>query len=193
MLLFINYFKESLAIQLLILLTTFCIIMIMMLSIYTNNLSYFFLGWNLFLAWVPLFFALIWQHRLIFSRYLANWKQLILFGLWLLFWPNAPYLITDLIHLNKWFNPAEWLDVLLFFSAAFTGLVLGLYAMYKVHWILLDYFGSLRCWIIVLVCLLLSSYGIYLGRVLRWNSWDILSNPILLLQDAMLHLAMREA
>jgi uncharacterized membrane protein len=189
----IDRFTYSTVVKLLFLLTAFCGLLIAYQAAYTQNYTYFFLGWNLFLAWVPLLFALIWQHRLVSAKPLASWKQLGLFGLWLLFWPNAPYLITDLVHLNRWINPAQWIDILLFFAAACTGLLLGLYGLYKVHQILKNSFNSWQCWLIMMSSIVLSSYGIYLGRVQRWNSWDILTKPHLLIQDAFMQLANPEA
>jgi len=186
-------FTESLAVKLLMLLTIFCGVLITTLSFYTDNFTYLFLGWNLFLAWVPLLFSLIWKHRLALSKPLAKWKQLGLFFLWLLFWPNAPYLITDLVHLNKWFNPAQWMDILLFFAAAATGLLVGMYSLHKVHQLLNRNFTNLFSWCIVLASIILSSYGIYLGRVQRWNSWDIVTRPFHLIKDAFIQLGTTEA
>lgn len=190
---FIIRFTKIKAVKLLFLLTTFCGLMIAFQAAYTHNFTYFFLGWNLFLAWVPLLFALIWQQRLTYHKPIAHWKQFGLFCLWLLFWPNAPYLITDLVHLNRWINPAQWMDILLFFAAACTGLLLGLYALYKVHQLLKVKFSAVKCWLIMMGSIVLSSYGIYLGRVQRWNSWDILTKPHLLIQDSFLQLANPEA
>lgn len=175
------------------LLTAFCGGLIAFQSILTANHTYFFLAWNLFLAWVPLFFALIWQKRLEMSKPLAKWKQLGLFGLCLLFWPNAPYLITDLVHLNRWINPAQWMDIIVFFASACTGLLLGLYCLYKVHQILSNSFSELQCRLIMAGTIVLSSYGIYLGRVQRWNSWDIITKPQHLIWDAIVQLGSSEA
>lgn len=175
------------------LLTSFCIGLIAYQSIFTANYTYFFLAWNLFLAWVPLFFALIWQKRLELNKPLAAWKQLGLFGLCLLFWPNAPYLITDLVHLNRWINPAQWTDIIVFFASACTGLLLGLYSLYKIHQILSRTFSAFKCLLIMIGTIVLSSYGIYLGRVQRWNSWDIVTKPHHLIRDAFVQLGSPEA
>ncbi len=175
------------------LLTAFCGGLIAYQSIATSNFTYFFLVWNLFLAWVPLFFVIIWQKRLALNKPLAKWKQLGLFGLCLLFWPNAPYLITDLVHLNRWINPAQWIDIIVFFSAACTGLLLGLYCLYKLHQVLSLSFSEFKCRLIMAGTIVLSSYGIYLGRVQRWNSWDIVTKPHRLIYDAFLQLGNPEA
>lgn len=163
-------------------LTIFCTMLITMSYIRSGNFTYFFLGWNLFLAWLPLIFSLIWRHRLKYGK-LARWKGVGMFCLWLLFFPNAPYLITDLVHLNTRFNPAIWADTLLLFSCALAGLVLGIYSLHIVHEVLLRWFNNLKTWLIVGCSLVLTGYGIYLGRVQRWNSWDLFTQPISLLTD----------
>lgn len=175
------------------LLTAFCGGLIAYQSFITSNYTYFFLVWNLFLAWVPLFFALIWQKRLEMNKPLAAWKQFGLFGLCLLFWPNAPYLITDLVHLNRWINPAQWTDIIVFFTAASTGLLLGLYCLYKLHQILALTFNECKCRLMIVGTIILSSYGIYLGRVQRWNSWDIITKPHQLIMDSFVQLGSAEA
>ncbi len=163
-------------------LTIFCTLLITLSYIRSDNFTYFFLGWNLFLAWMPLIFAIIWRHRLKYGT-LARWKGIGMFCIWLLFFPNAPYLITDLVHLNTRFNPAIWADTLLLFSCALAGLVLGIYSLHIVHEILLRWFNNLKTWIIIGCSLVLTGYGIYLGRVQRWNSWDLFTQPISLLTD----------
>ena len=163
-------------------LTVFCILLILMSYLRSSNFTYFFLAWNLFLAWVPLFFALLWRHRMTFGV-LKKWKACIMFCLWLLFFPNAPYLITDLVHLNNRFNPAIWADTLLLFSCAFTGLIVGIYSLHIIHKLINRYLTIARSWIMVSVSLILTGYGIYLGRVQRWNSWDLFTRPLALLVD----------
>lgn len=173
-------------------LSAFCGLLMIISFARTSNITYFFLGWNLFLAWVPLLFAKIWHHRLR-ARPLKRWKSLAMFCLWLLFFPNSPYLITDLVHLNTRFNAALWSDTLLLFSCALAGLVVGLYSLHVVHKILRSHFTYIKTWVIILTSLLLTGFGIYLGRVQRWNSWDLFTNPFNLIHDIIIQLSNPQA
>ncbi|MEM9390494.1 MAG: DUF1361 domain-containing protein [Bacteroidota bacterium] len=166
--------------------------LIAMSYIRSGNITYFYLDRNLFLAWIPLIFAMIWRHRLQYGSP-TRWKSLGIFCLWLLFFPNAPYLITDLVHLNTRFNPAIWADTLLLFSCALAGLALGIYSLHIVHQILLQYFKSVRAWLIISISLVLTGYGIYLGRIQRWNSWDLFIQPFTLLTDTIYQLGNPQA
>lgn len=149
---------------------------------WTKNLTYFWLIWNLFLAWVPLLIAYNLQ-----KYYLRNPKRysiLILTScLWLLFFPNSPYIITDLIHLDPRSNVPMWFDSILIFAFALSGLFTGFISLYFIHEILDCFFNHVVNWTVITVIFLLSGYGIYLGRILRWNSWDLFTKPKLLLMD----------
>lgn len=173
-------------------LSAFCSLLIVLSFLRSSNITYFFLGWNLFLAWVPVFFAWIWHYRLQVKP-LKKWKSFVVFGLWLLFFPNSPYIITDLVHLNTRFNPSVWSDTLLLFSCAFTGLVVGLYSLHIVHKILERSFSFIKTWLIITGSLILSGFGIYLGRVQRWNSWDLFADPLGLLNDIFVQLSNPQA
>jgi uncharacterized membrane protein len=137
----------------------------------SNELTYVFLAWNLFLAWIP--FALSQKLCDVKNR----WKLLCLIGLWLLFLPNAPYIITDFLHLKQRLPVPYWYDILLLFSAALNGLLLGLVSLLTVEKFLADRYGNKISGIIILCSFFLCSFGIYMGRYLRWNSWDIIVNP----------------
>lgn len=136
--------------------------------------NYFtFLGWNLFLALIP--FGL--------SRYLTTRPArfstgitFVLLIIWLAFFPNAPYLITDLIHIGER-GHAVWLDILLLFSFAQTGLVIALASLYDIDQWLRTYLSERARGGMVVFFLALTSFGIYIGRYLRWNSWDIATRP----------------
>jgi uncharacterized membrane protein len=112
----------------------------------------------------------------------------VLYNIWLLFFPNAPYIITDLIHLNERYNPAAWYDILLLFSSALNGLLLGFYSLYLVHNKLRVQLSERMTWLLVFGFSVLSGYGIYLGRVLRWNSWDLFVHPITLVKQSLFQL-----
>ena len=151
--------------------TGFTLFLLAVRIILTDELTYIFLTWNLFLAWIP--FALSQQLDNVKNR----WKIFFLVSLWLLFLPNAPYIITDFLHLKQRLPIPYWYDILLLFSAALNGLLLGLASLLKVEKYLAGRYGKKVSGIIILSSFFLCAFGIYMGRYLRWNSWDIIVNP----------------
>jgi uncharacterized membrane protein len=143
--------------------------------VYTSAFSYRNLVWNLVLAWIPLLLAL-W----VYDRHRRGASALVLAGpavAWLLFLPNAPYLVTDLYLLRKIGGAPLWFDVVLVSSFVWTGLLLGFVSLYLMQVVMADRIGAVAGWSLVVAAVGLSSFGIYLGRFLRWNSWDALANP----------------
>jgi uncharacterized membrane protein len=138
----------------------------------TGELIYVFLAWNLFLAGIPFIISL----KLVGKK--NKWKILLLIGCWLLFLPNAPYIITDFLHLRHRPPIPYWYDILLLFSASLNGLLLGFASLLTVEKFLIDRYGNRISSIIILCSFFLCAFGIYMGRYLRWNSWDILINPL---------------
>jgi uncharacterized membrane protein len=149
----------------------FTMMLLLVRIILTGQLSYVFLAWNLFLAWIP--FAI--SQKLTASD--NRWKILLLFATWLLFLPNAPYIITDFFHLRQRPPVPYWYDVLLLFSAALNGLMLGLASLLIVEKFLIRRYGNKISALLIFCSFFLCSFGIYIGRYLRWNSWDIVTNP----------------
>ncbi|MBL9116141.1 MAG: DUF1361 domain-containing protein [Verrucomicrobiaceae bacterium] len=135
-----------------------------------------FMPWNLFLACIP--YALSFWLRWIPSVKLGG---LVLLP-WLLFFPNAPYLLTDLLHIQKLVGH-EWHGLLLLVSFALVGLMVTFSSLGHVHQWLEAKMGFYKAWLGVAVISMLTGFGIYLGRFLRWNSWDILRDPVGLIQD----------
>jgi len=134
-----------------------------------------FLIWNLILAWIPLLIALI-----VYDRYRRGRPLLLLVPalvLWLLFLPNAPYIVTDFVHLSAGSPAPLWLDGVEVSAFAWTGMLLGFVSLYLVHAVARHRLGAVPSWIGVLGVLALISVGVYLGRVKRWNSWDLLTQP----------------
>ena len=144
---------------------------------YSGERRFFFLVWNLFLAWVP-FTASIFFEKL---NRAVWWKQAALFAVWLLFFPNTLYVVTDLIHLKETGKAPLWYDAMLLFSAAVAGLILGYISLSKAEFFLMNRFGKKAAALLSVALLLLGSFGVYLGRFLRWNSWDVIQNPFALL------------
>ena len=149
--------------------------------IYTDTKVFLFLNWNLFLAFVPWAVTSV----TILKPKLQTYRItiFILLSIWLLFFPNAPYILTDLFHLRLKSAMPKWFDLILILSFAWTGLVFGFLSLWDIEKILSKSMN--RIWMsLISVCLLfIGSFGIYLGRYLRWNSWDIINEPFNLLYD----------
>src|SRR5947207_3443156 len=147
--------------------------------IYTQHLSYAFLVWNLFLGWLPFVFALFACDEFR-SKSKSNWRWR--FGAfataWLLFFPNAPYIFTDVIHLTNFYYTHFWIDLVLILSSALTGLVLGFMSLFLMQALVARTLGWLMSWLFIMGVASLSGFGIYLGRFLRLNSWDVLFRPV---------------
>lgn len=143
--------------------------------------TFLFLFWNLLLAWLPLFFALLLSGEARLRRLRALGMVVLL--LWLLFFPNAPYIVTDLMHL--WARPPVplWYDLLMIFSFAWTGLMLGFWSVVEVHKFVARHLSGLLAWASVSLALVMGGIGVYIGRFRRWNSWDLFTNPFALLAD----------
>lgn len=144
--------------------------------VHYGTFNYSFLNWNLFLAWLPLLFA--WQlvQWLKKGRWLS-WQGITLTLLLLGFLPNSFYLASDLIHLQSELATNGLYDVVMFLSFAWNGLILGFFSLYIVHLQLIKRLSTRNAHLIVAIVLLLCSFAIYLGRYLRWSTWDLLVNP----------------
>ncbi len=163
--------------RLLFLFILFIFLMIAARAYYFRSWHFVFLSWNLFLAWIPYYTS----SQL--KRYDSGWKLVSLLLTWLLFFPNALYIVTDLVHLREYSAAPLWYDTILAFSAAFTGLVMAFISLYRVEQILAQKINRLYLPFVIISILFLASFGVYLGRYLRWNSWDIISNPLALLDS----------
>lgn len=147
----------------------------------TQNLAFIFLTWNLFLAWLPLFFAKwVWEKEL--ERPISAFLLMTFFLIWLLFFPNAPYMITDLKHLRSVPEDMLWYDALMIFTFAVAGFLTGLYSIRLVHRLVTRRFNQPLAWITVAGSMFLSGFGVFLGRYGRWNSWDVITRPDALLR-----------
>ena len=142
----------------------------------SGTAAYDFLSWNLGLAALPL----ILSETMIRSK---TWIAALLFPAWLLLFPNAPYVLTDLFHLKPKSQIPLWYDLLLLLSCGGLSFFMGLISMKQVHDIVARTLGALSGWIMVVVSMFATGFGIYLGRYLRWNSWDVITNPLPLFSD----------
>lgn len=141
----------------------------------SGHLGYLFLVWNLFLAVIPAVAgALVVKTRAVAA-------QIFWLLVWLLFLPNAPYIVTDFVHLRPRTPIPLWYDVALLLACAGTGLLLGYSSVADVQSAVEERFGIIAGWAVAMAALLLSGFGVYLGRFLRWNSWEPIANPAELL------------
>ena len=147
-----------------------------------------FLVWNLFLAWLPYLWSL-WALSIQRRQPRRWWRLLLPATLWLLFFPNALYLVTDLIHLHSYPPVPLWYDTGMLIAFAWAGCFLAVASLYSMHQIIRDYAGRAVSWLIVIALMGLCGLGIYMGRFLRWNSWDIFLYPTDVLSDIAHHLA----
>jgi uncharacterized membrane protein len=147
-----------------------------------GNDAYSYLVWNLFLAWLPLLFAL-WLTKTLRHKLWSSWEATGVSTLWLLFLPNSFYMISDFIHLKGISTVDLLYDTVMFTAFIYLGLALGFSSLYLVHIQLKKRYNARSAAMMIAGVLLLASFAIYLGRDLRWNSWDILTNPAGLLFD----------
>jgi len=140
------------------------------------------LVWNLFLAWIPYGFSLLAAglHLLYPRRW---WLLIAPAGIWLSFFPNAPYLLTDFLHLEERPYVPLWYDIGLLVSFAWSGLFLAIASLRSMQNLIDLYLGAILSWLFALGALALGGLGLYLGRFSRWNSWDLLLQPKNILVD----------
>jgi uncharacterized membrane protein len=178
---FTNYFyRRRYSIAVFVLLNVACFICILLVAArvaYSNTGQQLGLIWNLFLAWIPFMLA--------YFAHAVSWRRPTLYllipviaFLWLIFFPNAPYMLTDLQDLARRASDAPlWYDVIIVVWCSWTGTLLGVISLYLMQDIIVRTFGRMIGWIFIFVISGLSSFGMYIGRFVRLNSWDILQNP----------------
>ncbi|MFD2614228.1 DUF1361 domain-containing protein [Paenibacillus gansuensis] len=196
---------KAILILLLFLGTVLCLGLGQHIRTYTGRSIYLYLNWDMFLAWVPMGLALSLEAAFVMLarvRLLRAAVMLGLGGLWLFFYPNSGYLITDLLHPFVHYRPEPgqrfvwdiefWHHLMLFFSAACIGIVLSFISLFSVQRLVRLSFGSLASWLFAVMVLGASSIGIYIGRFVRWNSWDVWVRPRYLLQETVRMFTERE-
>lgn len=159
----------------------FSVAMVCTRVLVTGYLTYLFLPWNLFLAFIPY----------VISEWLFNniavienrKKCLLILMVWLLFIPNSFYIVTDLFHLVQFDSAPKWFDLLLLFSFAWNGLLFGVLSVRKIQLIITVMIGRPLSLFFVFAVMWLNAFGIYVGRFLRFNSWDIIVQPFSLFGD----------
>jgi uncharacterized membrane protein len=149
---------------------------------------YLNLIWNLFLAWIP--YGSSMAAAALHSQFPRKWWLLILpGGIWLLFFPNAPYIVTDFFHLIPRYSIPMWYDILMLTTFSWTGIFLAIASLRTMQGLVKIYIGGFFSWLFVVFSLGLGGLGIYLGRFERWNSWDMLTHPKKILRDILVPFA----
>ncbi len=163
--------------KILITLSLYAIALIIFRVFYTKSGFYIFLVWNLFLAVIPF---LITNYLKLKS---SKVKLILLFPIWFLFLPNAPYIVTDLFHLQKGTAMPIWFDLLLLITFSVNGMLLFFISLNDMFTILKKWYSRKTAAITIYFTIILSGFGIWLGRYLRFNSWDIIQNPMSLVKS----------
>jgi uncharacterized membrane protein len=150
--------------------------------VYSGTNNYSNLLTNLFLAWLPYIFSVMAASA--YRLHPNRWGVVLILGvLWLIFFPNAPYMVTDFYHLDARPPIPLWFDISLIAIFAFTGCFLAIASLRGIHNIIERLLGKFIGWVFALFSLGLGSLGVYLGRFSRFNSWDILLNPRSVIND----------
>lgn len=177
-------FARTAYVKILILFTIFNALFLFARNLAAGNSDYNFLLWNLFLGFLPMAFATLSRDEKIFR------SGPLFFGagfLWLLFYPNAPYMITDLIHVDNATGSVLY-DALMIFSFAMQSLFFGFFSLKLMEATVLERYGKGATKTFLYLSILLSSFGIYLGRILRLNSWDVFTHPLQTAGEILSHL-----
>jgi uncharacterized membrane protein len=175
------YFGKSELEKMLLLSCLFSVCLTGIRVIYTGQLLFAWLIWNLFLAFVPYAITSFARQRLEWQA--KNKKFFVLFISWLLFIPNSFYIITDLFHLSTRPPVPLWFDLALILSYVWNGLLFGILSVRQMEKIFEAKFKLENEWLFVYPVMLLNAFGVYIGRYLRYNSWDVVSNPFQLFND----------
>ncbi len=162
----------------------FAIGLLMVRIVLAGRATYAFLIWNLFLAWVPLLFAWIVSH---IQKPAFAWKWMWFpAALWLLFFPNSPYILTDLGHLarlSEWTLVPLGFDVVMILTFTLNGLFVGFVSLFLMEDVWRQHVRARVATALSVSALILAGFGMYLGRFIRWNSWDLFHRPGMLVQD----------
>lgn len=160
---------------------TFSIVVLMVRMKFNKSFFFLFLIWNVFLAIIP-YIITMYLHT---KPNLSKLKLGFWFLAWLAFLPNAPYIVTDLIHIRIGNNSMLWLDVLVILSFALSGLFVFYLSIIDMQRLIYQKFRRIPIETLTTLVLFLCGFGVYLGRFLRYNSWEIISQPHVLISDVL--------
>ena len=157
----------------------FSVILLMVRIKLNKSFFYLFLIWNVFLAIIPFAITMYLSSK----QNISTFKLIVWLIIWLAFLPNAPYIVTDLIHIKTGNNTLLWLDILVVLSFALSGLFLFYLSIIDMQNLVKSKFEKIPIATLTFSILFLCGFGVYLGRFLRYNSWEIISNPHVLISD----------
>ena len=158
------------------LVSALCVVMFVFRALVTGVTRFAFVPENLVLAWLALSFAWLLTQQLKLRRW-ASWQNIALSVLWLLFLPNAWYVLTDFVHVTASGQISQIYDIVMVSTLVFAGFALGFTSLFIIHKEFLKRWSKQQAHGAVAAILLLASFAIYLGRDLRWSTWDVIANP----------------
>jgi uncharacterized membrane protein len=158
-----------------------CLSMSIFRVLFTKTDMFLFLNWNLFLAFIPWVLSTVFLLKR--DLHYRKWYVSLILITWLLFFPNAPYILTDLFHLRDELTMPLWYDLIMILAYAWTGLMFGFVSLFNIEMFLKRYLPRKLVLLTSVFLLFLGAFGIYIGRYLRWNSWDVLQEPFTLLYN----------
>lgn len=141
------------------------------------RIEHIYLPWNLFLAWLPLLFAALTLRQLDRHGW-RHWRTAVTGLAWLLFFPNAPYIFTDLVHLSPRHEQRFWIELVLILFFTWPGFLVGCLSLRLLHERFSREVHPAAGWLFAATSCGLAGIGVYIGRFLRWNSWDVVTNPL---------------
>ena len=147
-----------------------------------RSLEFWYLPWNLFLAWVPVIFSCLF----VVKKRWPTYAKVLLFTCWLIFLPNTFYVITDIIHINDQVRRSQTLDTIVLATTIFPAFMLGLLSLWQIDQRLFSRFATWLRRSALIGTAVLCGFAIFIGRELRWNSWDVLVHPFALIRDIVL-------
>ncbi len=173
--------RRFVTVMLLTVFSLFCVSLVAVRIPVNGRIGLHFMIWNLFLAWIPYLISLTLERTQRNEK--IGFRSLFVLAIWLLFFPNAPYMITDFQYAGGYGHPLLWLNIVTLISFAWTGLLLGYLSLREVQMFLEKHLSPRWTWSIITLSMVAASYGIFLGRYQRWDSWNILTQPVNLLTD----------
>ena len=181
-----KYLEHRWEITLLLFISSLYAVGLELLRIYlSHHYNYYYFIWNLFLAWIP--FLISMYLPIAYYKIKPKIISYLLLIIWFLFWPNSPYILTDLLHLREKQKIPLWFDLGLILSFALTGLMLGFISLIEIQNLIRKRTNRVIGWIFAIFTILTGSLGIYIGRYVRLNSWDIAGNPLRVYADIFEH------
>lgn len=165
-----------------IILTILAVVLNILRVIIWGKMSLIYILWNILLAFIPFLISFI-LLSLSKEKKLSKIIFIIGFIIWMLFIPNAPYIVTDFIHLGEIHSVPMIYDVFLIFSSASVGLMLGFHSFFHIEQIIKTKYSPRFTSLIMGLIMIIISFGIYLGRFMRFNSWDVFVNHTSLIKN----------